>query len=156
MLLLVTLATEKTGSNPAKAKVPFDHLPSWIRLSPVGGITTVMFDGCFQILQGQYETIESTLFGSFSFYMNDITLNVTTCQLLFFPSTLSLRLHHIKPTWVPFIPFNCCRAFHIFSYPIFPLFCEWISGCFQFEITNSPNYCGDGDNVSKVKQPNIH
>lgn len=92
MLFLVTLATEKTGcsgqtwtgGHPAKAKVPFDRLSSWVQRTPIKGTTVISL----HILQ--HMATKALCWGVFLFYVN-ITLNVSTYKLL-----LSLTIHILE------------------------------------------------------------
>lgn len=127
MLFLVTLATVHTGRHPAKTKGPFDHLSPCIQPPPFEGLTTdISLMGVLQTLQGQYEAIESTLFGSFSFYRDDITLNVTTYQLPFFTHCLIMSSPDGSALFL-LTAIGHSTYKHIL---FFPSSCEWISGLF--------------------------
>lgn len=146
------------GQNPL-----WSSPPSWIWPRPVSGVTTVLsLTGVLRTLQGQCVAIDSTLFGSLSFYRNAIThkcyIYVTTYQLLFFHSTLCLGgLAASSPHGSSLFLLTAVEHSTYSHILFFRSLVSGYPGCFQFfEITSSANDHGDGDNVSMVKQPNIH
>lgn len=158
LLLLVILG--KAGGHPTKAKIPFDHPPLLDTATPRQWCNHCsQFDGC--------PTDSTRTIRSYWQHFVWEPLSLQECchakcnnRPAAFLSLNTVCLGGLATSSPHGSSLFLLTAVEHSTYNHILFFRSLVSGypgCFQFfEITSNANDRGDGDNVSMVKQPNIH